>query len=402
MAQEDQNAKATLGQSLTLPCGGQLKNRLVKSAMSDSLGDGEGNATNAQIRLYERWAEGGAALSVIGEVQATPLFPEKPGNLVLAPDADLEALSKLASRGSANGAQIWPQLGHAGALSHRPISRPKGPSPLSVEGLKCEGMTVADIEELPGTFAQAAILAQEAGFGGVQLHAGHGFLFSQFLSPLFNQRKDNYGGSVANRFRVIGETIDSVRRAVGPAFPVGIRINATDKLVGGLTEEEALEVVELLAKASIDLIDVSGGTYFPGAPSSSEGTSSSSGPYFLDFARRAKAITTIPIMLTGGFKNRKEAVSAIETGAADAVGLARSMALNPSLAKTWLGGTGIDPDFPRFETTTPGGVTAWYSMRLTAIGGDAEADFEKSLEEALADYEKRDAERCVRWQKRFT
>lgn len=400
MGFQDYDAKAVLSQALDLPCGGQLKNRLIKAAMSDSLGDGEGNPTAAQIRLYERWAEGGAALALIGEVQTSPFFPEKPGNLVLVPDADMDALKSLATRGSVNGAQIWPQLGHAGALSHRPISQPKGPSALNVTGLQCEGMTLDDIRTLPGAYARAAILAKGAGFGGVQIHAGHGFLFSQFLSPLFNHRTDGYGGPIAGRFRIIGETIDAVRQAVGAAFPIGIRINATDKLVGGLTEEDALEVVRLLSLTSVDLIDVSGGTYFPGAPSSSEGASAS-GPYFLDVAKRAKAITSIPIMLTGGFKTRQQAAMAVQSGAADAVGLARPMALNPSLANSWLGDASSDPDFPVFDKTVPGGVTAWYSMRLTALGKDTEASFNQGLPEALEDYEARDEERCHRWQRRF-
>ncbi|MDU8929295.1 oxidoreductase [Alisedimentitalea sp. MJ-SS2] len=398
---KQQNDTATLlGRPLALPCGAQLKNRLIKAAMSDSLGDGEGNATDAQARLYERWAQGGAALSIIGEVQISPHFPEKPGNLVLGPDADMNALKSLTRRGAVNGAQIWPQLGHAGALSHQPISHPKGPSPLNVDGLTCEGMTRADIDALPAAYARAATMAKDAGFGGVQIHAGHGFLFSQFLSPLFNHRSDAYGGTVAGRFRVIGATIDAVRRAGGPAFPIGIRINATDKLVGGLTEEDALEVVHLLNKTSVDLIDISGGTYFPGAASSSDGAAS--GPYFLDFAKRAKAITSIPIMLTGGFKTRDQAASAIRNGGADAIGLARPMVLNPSLAITWLGDSGGDPVFPRFSETPPGGVTAWYSMRLTALGHDTEDTFDLSLADALAAYDSRDAERCIRWQKRFT
>ena len=150
-----------LGRPLELPCGVVLKNRLVKSAMSDSLGDGEGNPTDAQMRLYERWAEGGAALSLIGEVQADPRYPERPGNLVLAPGADLQAMQALARRGSANGARIWPQIGHAGALSHVPISRPRGPSALDIEGLRCEGMSLDDILELPGTYARAAKLAKD-------------------------------------------------------------------------------------------------------------------------------------------------------------------------------------------------------------------------------------------------
>ncbi len=232
---ETQGDFAVLSQPLNLPCGVQLKNRLIKAAMSDSLGDGEGNATKTQMRLYERWADGGAALSLIGEAQTSQFFPETPGNLVLTPDANLVALKALAARGSSNGAHIWPQLGHAGALSHAPISQAKGPSPLNLEGLQCEGMTLADIGTLPEAYAKAAVLAKEAGFGGVQIHAGQGFLFSQFLSPLFNHRTDGYGGTVSARFRVIEEVIDAVRSAVGTGYPIGVKINSTDKLVGDLS-----------------------------------------------------------------------------------------------------------------------------------------------------------------------
>nr|WP_217351951.1 oxidoreductase [Ruegeria sp. HKCCD8929] len=389
-----------LGQPLDLPCGGQLKNRLLKSAMSDSLGDGRGSPTEPQMRLYERWAEGGAALSLIGEVQVTPHYPEKPGNLVLVPDADLSAMQKLAKCGSVNGAHIWPQLGHAGALAHGPISTPKGPSPLDVEGLQCDGMTLDEIHALPQAYAQAAALAKEVGFGGVLIHAGHGFLFSQFLSPLFNHRTDAYGGSVENRFRIIHEVIEAVRQAVGPAYPIGIKINSTDKLEGGLTTEDALEVVRLIDKTSVDLIDVSGGTYFPGAASSSDGTSSS-GPYFIDFAKRAKKVTNIPIALTGGFETRDQAAQALRDGSADAISVARAMALDPTLANTWLSEKGGDPEFPIFENPPRGGVTAWYSMRLTALGEDSEDQFDQSPADALEAYEKRDSERCVDWRIRF-
>ena len=108
------NLAEILGKPLELPCGVVLKNRMAKAAMSDSLGDGCGNATDAQSCLYERWAQGGVALSLIGEVQGTPHYPEKPGNLVLNPNSDIEALQDLARRGSINGAHLWPQLGHAG------------------------------------------------------------------------------------------------------------------------------------------------------------------------------------------------------------------------------------------------------------------------------------------------
>lgn len=395
------DAKNLLGQPLDLPCGVRLKNRLVKSAMSDSLGDGAGNPTEVQMRLYERWAEGGAALSLIGEVQTNPHYPEKPGNLVLVPDADLTALKALARRGSANGSNIWPQLGHAGALAHGPISNPKGPSPLDVEGLRCDGMSLEDIHGLPQTYAQAASLAHKAGFGGVQIHAGHGFLFSQFLSPLFNHRTDAYGGTVQRRFRVIGEVIDAVRQAVGPAFPIGIKINSTDKLEGGLTTDDALQIVQLLDETSVDLIDISGGTYFPGAASSSEGTSSSD-PYFIDFSRQAKQITSIPIMLTGGFETRDQATKVLSDGSADAISLARAMVLNASLANTWLSDAGGDPEFPTFDAPPRGGVTAWYSMRLTALGEDREEQFVLSPADALEAYDTRDAQRCETWRNRFS
>ncbi|WP_255855420.1 NADH:flavin oxidoreductase/NADH oxidase family protein [Marinobacterium rhizophilum] len=389
-----------LGRALELPCGVVLKNRLTKSAMSDSLGDGKGNATQAQARLYERWAQGGAALSLIGEVQGDPRYPEKPGNLVLGPDTDLQALRALARRGSTDGAHLWPQLGHAGALSHLPVSRPRGPSALDLEGLQCAAMTLTDIEALPAIYARTASIAKDAGFGGVQIHAGHGFLLSQFLSPLFNRRTDEYGSSIEARFRILRQVIAAVRHAVGASFPVAIKINSTDKLEGGLTEDEALDLVHMLGQTSVDLIDISGGTYFPGAAASSDGTAGN-GPYFLEFARRAKQLTAIPVMATGGFKTRQQAVDALASGAVDMVSLGRAMALNPRLAHDWLSSAGGDPAFPKFDTNPPGGVTAWYTMRLTALAEDNEGEFSLDLESAMSLYDARDAQRSDRWRNAF-
>ena len=388
-----------LHRSLELPCGAILKNRISKSPMSDSLADGGGDPTEAQIRLYERWAEGGVALSFIGEVQGDPRFPEKPGNLVLGTHSNQDLLQLLTRRAVIEGAHLWPQIGHAGALSHLPISQPKGPSALDIEGLQCAAMSIDDIHELPDMYARTALHAKTVGFSGVLIHAGHGFLLSQFLSPLFNHRKDGYGGSIEARCCIVLEAISEVRRAVGPSFPVGIRINSTDQLEGGLTEVDALEVVRLLDQTSIDLIDISGGTYFPGAKASSEGTSS--GPYFIDFARRAKGVTTVPLILTGGFKKRDQAIEALASGAADMVGLGRAMALDPRLADAWLSEEGSDPDFPKFESTVPGGITAWYTMRLTALGEDQENAFKLDLPTAIHKYEKRDAQRCIKWREKF-
>ncbi len=397
---EHANSIHTLRNSLELPCGAILKNRLAKSPMSDSLANGEGDPTEAQIRLYERWAEGGTAVSFIGEVQGDPRFPEKPGNLVLAEHTNKEMIRSLVNRAMIEGAHLWPQLGHAGALSHLPISQPKGPSALNIEGLQCAGMSIGDIQDLPYMYARTALHAKTAGFSGVLIHAGHGFLLSQFLSPLFNHRTDGYGGSIAARCRIVLEVISEVRHAVGPLFPVGIRINSTDQLEGGLTEVDALEVVRLLDRTSIDLIDVSGGTYFPGAKASSDG--SSRGPYFLDFARRAKGVTKVPLMLTGGFKIREQAADAVASGAVDMVGLARAMVLNPRLAEVWLTEEGGDPEFPRFDSNPPGGITAWFTMRLTALGEDQEDTFRLDLPAAIRIYEDRDVRRCIKWREKFS
>ena len=344
-------------------------------------------------------ADGGAAVSFIGEVQGDPRFPEKPGNLVLVEQTNKEMLQSLVSRAMINGAHLWPQLGHAGALSHVPISQPKGPSALDIEGLQCAGMSMNDIQNLPSIYGRTALHAKISGFSGVLIHAGHGFLLSQFLSPLFNRRTDGYGGSIEARCRIVLEVVGEVRRAVGPLFPIGIRINSTDTLEGGLTEDDALEVVRLLDQTSIDLIDVSGGTYFPGAKASSD--DSSSKPYFLDFARRAKEVTKVPLMSTGGFKTRTQAADAVASGAVDMVGLARAMVLNPRLAETWLTEEGGDPEFPTFDSNPPGGITAWYTMRLTAVGEEQEDSFQPDLPTAIRMYENRDAQRCIQWRKKF-
>ena len=390
---------ADLFDPLTLPCGVVLKNRIVKSAMSDSLGDGTGHPSEHQVALYRRWAEGGLAASIIGEVQGNPHFAEKPGNLVLDDNADLARFRALAKAGTANDAQLWVQLGHAGALAYPPTSDPAGPSALDLPGLACRALSAAEIAALPAGFARTAGLARDAGFGGVQIHAAHGFLLSQFLSPLFNRRTDHYGGSIGNRMRPLLETVAAVRETVGPGFPVTVKLNASDQLEGGLDATDALAVAAALGQAGVDLIDISGGTYFPGAPSSSD--SGGSGPYFLEFAARARDITDVPLMATGGFKRREEAVQAIEEGRVDAVGVARALVLEPRLPEIWRTPSATDPAFPRFSDPPPGGITAWYTMRLTRLAEGAERHDAPDLAGALAEYDARDSARTETWRSHF-
>ena len=298
------------------------------------------------------------------------------------------------------GQDQWAQLGHAGALSHQPISQPVGPSALDVGSIKCRELSSDDVNELPELFAKTAVFAKAAGFNGIQIHAAHGFLLSQFLSPLFNFRQDGYGGSIEARCRIIVEIIKKVRSSVGPKFPIGIKINSSDQLEGGLTEKEALDFVSILDRTSIDLIEISGGTYFPGAKASTDG--SGNGPYFIEFARKARKVTKIPLMLTGGFKYRDQALEIISAGIVDIVGLARAMVLNPQLPELWLGEEGGDPNYPRFKSAPPGGITAWYTMRLTALSEDKEATYSLDPPSALNIYEERDSLRCEKWLKKFS
>ncbi|WP_299734010.1 NADH:flavin oxidoreductase/NADH oxidase family protein [uncultured Tateyamaria sp.] len=397
----DMNVSNTnvLSQPLHLSCGVVLKNRIVKSAMSDSLGDGRGAPTDAQIRLYERWADGGLALSIIGEVQGTPDYAEKPGNLVLNTHSDSERFMALADSGSNNNAQLWLQLGHAGAMADASISNPKGPSALDFPGLTCGALTLAEIEKLPNEFARTAVLAKEFGFAGVEIHAAHGFLLSQFLSPLFNKRTDEYGGSVEKRLRLVLETVKAVRSAVGRHFPMGIKLNASDQLEGGFQQEDALAVIAALDSTDIDLIDISGGTYFPSAPSSPD--RDGAGPYFLDFAGRAKTKTKIPVMVTGGFKTFQQAEMAVSEGKADLVGLARALVIDPDLPKKWEMGCEENPLFPRFDNPPEGGVTAWYTMQITQIANREIELTPADLPATIKAYEARDDQRRATWTEHF-
>lgn len=198
--------------------------------------------------------------------------------------------------------------------------------------------------------------------------------------------------------RLLLEVISAVRGAVGPGFPVALKLNASDQLEGGFEEAESLAVIAALEDTALDLIDISGGTYFPGAKSASD--SAGSGPYFVDFARRARRHTRIPLMVTGGFKTQEQAAEAVSSGTADIVGLARALILDPALPNAWRAGDG-DPVFPKFAAPPEGGITAWYTMRLTQIGEDRDEADALDLDAAIRAYDSRDADRTKRWNRHF-
>lgn len=195
------------------------------------------------------------------------------------------------------------------------------------------------------------------------------------------------------------ETIEATRAAVGPGFPIAVKLNSSDQLEGGFSEQDALEVVAMLDRSSVDLIDISGGTYYPGAKPASDGAGR--GPYFIEFAKRARALTNNPLMLTGGFKTRMQAEDAVASGVVDIVGLARLLVLEPTLPDLWKMEQRSEPTFPRFSETPEGGITAWYTMRMPQIGTDKEKPVFGALGQAILDYEARDKTRTKVWLRHF-
>jgi 2,4-dienoyl-CoA reductase-like NADH-dependent reductase (Old Yellow Enzyme family) len=238
-------------------------------------------------------------------------------------------------------------------------------------------MTEAEIEETIARFATSATLAKKAGFTGVQIHGAHGYLVSQFLSPRHNQREDRWGGSPENRRRFVLEVYRAIRAAVGPDFPVGIKLNSADFQRGGFTEEESMDVVEALAAAGIDLIEVSGGTYeAPVAVTGAKPTERTRQreAYFLEYAEKVRARVSIPIVVTGGFRSGKAMKEALQSGAMDMIGLARTLAVQPDLPNRLFAQEDYTVELPRPTT----GIKAldlasmlditWYEAQLERIG----------------------------------
>lgn len=386
-----------LFEALDLPCGVRLKNRIMKSAMSDSLGDGAGDPSAAQIALYRLWAEGGAALALIGETQFAPEGLESPGNLLIGPGGDQDKLRALASAGAAEGAALWPQLGHAGLLSYPGLGRAAGPSAMTIDGRSGEEMSADDVAGVPARFAEAARGARALGFGGVQIHAAHGFLLSQFLSPLFNRRGDKWGGDAVGRARLTLETIAAVRDAVGADYPVGLKINGSDLIEGGVAPTDARETIRLLSGSGVDLLEISSGAYLPGAPSASE--SGGSKLWLLELCAEARRIVDAPVTAAAGFRLRAAAAEALRDGSVDLVGMGRPFCVYPDLPRRWAQGP-FDAATPRFASPPPNGVTAWHTMQLTAFGETGALDPDLTPESALEALGARDRAREPLWRAR--
>ncbi len=260
-----------LAQPFTLPCGVTLPNRLAKAAMTEGVADAKQRATDRLNTLYRRWSEGGSGLLITGNVQIDREVLERPGNVVIVPETEQDsvAMARLqawAAAGTVNGNQLWMQINHAGRQSPRYVTRqPVAPSAVKLDLMgnyaSPRALTEGEILGLIQRYAHAARVAQKTGFTGVQIHSAHGYLLSSFLSPITNQRNDAWGGSLANRARFLLETVRATRAAVGPNYPVAIKLNSDDFRQGGFSHEECLQVVAWLNDLQVDLLEISGGTY---------------------------------------------------------------------------------------------------------------------------------------------
>lgn len=339
-----------LEQTLSLPCAHTLANRFCKAATTEGLADPKGQATAAHQRLYATWAKGGAAMLISGNIMIDRRYLERAGNVVVEDDAGIGALKAWADAVHLNGSQLWAQISHPGRQCPRLVTlTPLAPSAvqLSVAGNfgKPRAMTEADILDMIARFARTADVLKAAGFDGVQIHAAHGYLLSQFLSPRTNRRSDRWGGTLANRASVLLAVVRAVRAGVGANYPISVKLNSSDFVQGGFTLEECIQVVRWLSEAGIDLLEISGGTYeqleFFKAhdPGEIRDSTRQREAMFLKYAASIKAAANMPVMVTGGFRTLAGMEAALQQGQTDLIGVARPFCLDPDFPARMLAGT---------------------------------------------------------------
>jgi len=355
-----------VSQSLTLPCGSELPNRLSKAAMTEGLATADGVPTEALARLYGLWSDGGAGMLLSGNIIIDKDHLERPGNVVIdsPPSPQMhDALVRWAAAGTRNGNHFWAQISHAGRQTQKIVNKnPKAPSAVKL-GLpggqfgQPVALTSDEIEDIVQRFGICAAAVKEAGFTGVQVHAAHGYLLSQFLSPRSNQRTDEYGGDLANRARALMEVVAAVRAAVGPYFPVAVKLNSADFQKGGFSFEDSVQVAQWLQEAGIDLIEISGGTYeqpkllgMVGMEEEEQQNVAQSTmmreAYFVDFAIAMREKVSVPLMVTGGFRQRAAMEQALDSGGAYIIGLGRPMCVMTDAPSQLMAGLG---ELPRYE-----------------------------------------------------
>ena len=349
--------RSVLAEPLTLPCGQVIKNRIAKVAMTEGLAEGDNRSNARFVELYRRWGAGGAGVMVTGNVIVDRWHLERGGNLAIDGEQDEDAkmwLRRTAEAAQAYGGKIWAQLNHAGRQTQKAINKtPKAPSDV---GLKMGNgrfgtptpLTGQEVEAAIEAFVNAARILNECGFDGVQMHAAHGYLISQFLSPLSNRRDDQWGGSLENRARFLLTIVRRIRAECPPPFAVTVKLNSADFQRGGFDEKDSVRVAAMLEEAGCDLIEVSGGNYEqpqmigferkdPLAANKRESTRRREA-YFLGFVPLLREATSLPVIVTGGFRSVDAMIDARVEDGVDMIGLGRPLVLNPEGANDILEG----------------------------------------------------------------
>ena len=365
-----------------------IKNRLFKSAMSEQLGNAQQDPTKELVQLYRTWAAGGTGLLVTGNVMVDRTALGEPLNVVLDEKSDEGIFRQWAEAGSENGAQIWMQLNHPGKQVPNFLNKePVAPSAVAMtggleKGFNCpRALTDDEITQIIQRFAWSAGKAKELGFGGVQIHGAHGYLVNQFLSPHHNRRTDRWGGDLEGRMKFLKEIYKEVRASVGDDYPVGIKLNSADFQKGGFTEEESMQVIEILQRDGIDLIEISGGNYENPSMVGADVKESTlkREAYFLDYAEKARKLMSVPLVVTGGFRSAKAMNEALRAGSTDMIGLGRPLAVDPSLPNKLLNDDGHKMELRDLSTGFAGldamlmlDIT-WYEQQLALIGAGKNA-----------------------------
>jgi len=351
---------------LQLPCGVVLKNRLAKAAMTEGLAGPDGLPDERHARLYRTWAESGVGLLITGNVMVDGNHLERPGNVIV--DRAFEPRERAsfkawADAASADGCQMWMQISHAGRQTQKLVNpRPKSASDVQL-GLpggqfgRPVPLTSDEIRNLVERYAEAAAVARETGFGGVQVHAAHGYLISQFLSPNANRRQDEWGGSLENRARFLRAIVAATRARTGRDFAIGVKLNSSDFQKGGFGPDDARQVVAWLEEDGVDLIELSGGTYEQPRMLELEGlepveeirlraSTRQREEFFLGFASELKGVVGVPLMVTGGFRTARGMAAAVRDDGIAAIGIGRPLCGDPLCTQRLLrDGT----DLPRYE-----------------------------------------------------
>jgi len=365
-----------------LPCGASINNRLVKSAMTERISNKRLEPTEKHANLYKKWADTGAGLLITGNVMVDPIHMESAGNVYVREESILPKMQRWAEAAKTPDNHVWVQISHAGRQTNKfSTFRPLAPSEIQLHQLglfgKPKAMTEADIQGVIQGFVKAAKISKAAGFTGIQIHSAHGYLLSQFLSPHTNKRTDQWGGSLENRSRLLMTIIQETRAAVGQAFPIGVKLNSSDFQRGGFTEDESLQVIQML-EDKIDLLEISGGTYeklvFFEMNEDQKPVKESTQKreaYFMEFSRKVRAISKLPLLITGGFRSFEFCKEVLENNELDFIGMARPFITNLDEISAFL-----DNEIPKlenlvlrtglkaFDTAAEGGFYAKQLIRL--------------------------------------